>query len=111
MPEETGDQPESSWLLEPPGRGEVHVEVGLGSDTELSPEARSALERLLGSLEESEQAEVAGFACVSGRAPTTGSARASGGACPGRRGPAWRGSTAASGSWSEGVPLQRLGRA
>jgi hypothetical protein len=66
MPEETGDQPESSWLLEPPGQGEVHVEIGLGSDTELSPEARSALERLLGSLEESEQAEVAGFACVIG---------------------------------------------
>src|SRR5437763_16072054 len=66
MPEETGDQPESRWLLQPPGRGEVHVEVGVGSDVELSPEARGALERLLSSLEASGGAEVAGFASVSG---------------------------------------------
>ena len=69
MPEETGDQPESRWLLQPPGRGEVHVEVGVGSDVELSPEARGALERLLCSIESSEEAEVAGFACVIGPCP------------------------------------------
>lgn len=63
MAEGEGDQPESGWLLEPPGPDEVHVEIGLGSEVELSPEALAALERLMSSLETAEEAEVAGFAC------------------------------------------------
>jgi hypothetical protein len=69
MPDETSNQPESSWLLEPPGADEVHIAIELGSDVELSAEARDALDRLMSSLGESEEAEVGAFACVIGPCP------------------------------------------
>lgn len=62
-------EPDSDWLLEPPAPGQAHVEVGLGSEVELSPGARAALERLMQSIEGNEEAEVAGFACVIGPCP------------------------------------------
>jgi hypothetical protein len=59
MSEQGPDESETGWLLEPPGPGEVHVNIMLGSDVELSSEARAALETLMSTLEES---EVSGFA-------------------------------------------------
>ena len=46
------------WLREPPGAGEVRVFVECGDGTELSDEARRALEQLTVELS---QAEVAGY--------------------------------------------------
>jgi hypothetical protein len=62
MPEGAGGTPESEWLLEPAGPGEAQVEIGIGSEVELSPEALAALERLMASIEGEEEDEVAGFA-------------------------------------------------
>ena len=50
---------ETGWLLQPPGPGEVQVNIEIGYNVELSPEARAALETLMHGLEEE---EVAGFA-------------------------------------------------
>lgn len=47
------------WLLEPPDPGEVQFRISIGSDVELSPAARDALETLLDELRGD---EVAGFA-------------------------------------------------
>ena len=58
MPDDPHDEFESRWLLEPPAPGTVHIKVAVGSEVELSPEARAALETLMSSLEES---EVSGF--------------------------------------------------
>ena len=58
MPDEPHDESESAWLLEPPVPGTVQIRVAVGSEAELSPEARAALEALMSSLEES---EVSGF--------------------------------------------------
>jgi hypothetical protein len=66
MAEDTGDRAESSWLLEPPGADEVHIEIGIGAEADLSPEARAALDRLLDELGEREDVEVAAFECSIG---------------------------------------------
>ncbi|MEZ5141016.1 MAG: hypothetical protein R2726_00630 [Acidimicrobiales bacterium] len=50
---------DDSWLLEPPGSGEVTLHFAAGSDVELSEEARQALETLLSEITGQ---EVAGFA-------------------------------------------------
>ena len=65
MAEETPDESESRWLLEPPGPGETHINVAIGSDVELSPEARATLETLISSLEGS---EVSGYMLADGLA-------------------------------------------
>jgi hypothetical protein len=59
VPDDADDRAETGWLLEPPGPGEVQVNIEIGSNVELSPEARAALETLMHGLEEE---EVAGFA-------------------------------------------------
>lgn len=59
MSEDERDDAESDWLLEPPESGEIHVNIAIGSEVELSPEALGAIETLMGSLQES---EVSGFA-------------------------------------------------
>lgn len=61
MPEDEHEDAESDWLLEPPEPGEVQVNIAIGPDVELSPEAREALETLMSSLQES---EVSGFASL-----------------------------------------------
>jgi hypothetical protein len=58
MPEERPDSDEPGWLLEPPSPGEVHMNVAIGSEVELSPEARRALETLMSHLQDD---EVMGF--------------------------------------------------
>ena len=58
MPDEPHDESHSRWLVEPPAAGVVDIRVAIGSEVELSPEARAALETLISRLEES---EVSGF--------------------------------------------------
>jgi hypothetical protein len=48
----------ASWLLEPPGAGEVRLVVELGEGATLTPEAQASLEALMSQLN---QAEVEGF--------------------------------------------------
>ena len=49
---------EPTWLLEPPGAGEVELHIATGDDVELSPEAREALDRLIEAIQGH---EVTGF--------------------------------------------------
>jgi len=67
-----GDEPVSadeepvdraSWLLEPPGAGEVRLVVELGEGAELTPEVQASLETLMSQLND---AEVAGYAFNAG---------------------------------------------
>ena len=51
---------ESRWLLEPPASGNVHFRISVGSEVDLTPAAREALETLLSELQGGD--EVAGFA-------------------------------------------------
>jgi hypothetical protein len=63
MTEESGSGAlDRTFLLEPPAAGEVTIHVEVGSEVELSAEARAALEHLLGLLHD---AEVSGFAAYS----------------------------------------------
>lgn len=48
-----------SWLLEPPAPGQIHVHIEVGSDVDLSPEARAAIEKIM---EQIQDDEVTGFA-------------------------------------------------
>ena len=54
MPDDADNRTETGWLLEPPGPGEVQVNIEIGSNVELSPEARATLETLMHGLEEEE---------------------------------------------------------
>jgi hypothetical protein len=49
----------SSWLLEPPAAGEVHLHISIGEGTELTPEIQAALDQLMAAVH---QEDVAGFA-------------------------------------------------
>lgn len=50
--------PGSRWLLEPPAPGDINFRIRVGTDVELSPAARDALETLLAELRGE---EVSGF--------------------------------------------------
>jgi len=58
MAEDPERDDDATWLLEPPGSGEIHITLAVGSDVELSVEARAALENLIGLMQD---AEVSGF--------------------------------------------------
>jgi hypothetical protein len=58
MAEESIDQ--TKWLVDPPGPGQVSVQVALGEGVELSDEQRGLLDALLASLQQVDE-EVAGF--------------------------------------------------
>jgi hypothetical protein len=47
MTSESGDSIERRWLVEPPGRQELHFQVKAGDRAEITPEIREAFERLL----------------------------------------------------------------
>lgn len=59
MPDDVHNDEESTWLLEPPSSGEVHVSIAIGAEVELSADAMAALETLMSRLQES---ELSGFA-------------------------------------------------
>lgn len=49
---------DSNWLLSPPAPGQIHVHIEMGSEVELSPEARAAIETLVSRIQDD---EVSGF--------------------------------------------------
>jgi hypothetical protein len=59
-PDATDD---GNWLLEPPAPGRLHVHIEVGSDVDLSPEARGAIERLMTQIQDD---EVMGFEIACG---------------------------------------------
>jgi hypothetical protein len=52
-------QDDVRWLLEPPAPGEIHFHLDIGDTTDLTPEARAAIERLMAAL--SPDTDVAGY--------------------------------------------------
>ena len=54
------------WLLEPPEAGQVHLHFEVGEGTELTPEAREAVEAITRALAEP---EVTGYACSPFKCP------------------------------------------
>src|SRR5690348_17168803 len=72
MADETDDELDTGWLLEPPANDRIHLYVAVGPEVELSDEARSALERLMSALQEEEVSgfdfsEMAAFKCPAQR--------------------------------------------
>jgi len=59
VPDDADNLGDSGWLLQPPGPGELQVDIEIGENVELSTKARAAIETLMNGLEED---EVAGFA-------------------------------------------------
>jgi hypothetical protein len=47
MTNQSQDQSGSSWLVEPPGPGEVHFEIALGEGLTMTEETQQAIEALL----------------------------------------------------------------
>jgi hypothetical protein len=50
MASEPAERPDAQWLLSPPGPGEVQIHLAVGEGTQLTPEIRQALERLVSAL-------------------------------------------------------------
>lgn len=82
------EQQGHEWIVEPPGAGEVKVQLAVGEGVELTDEQKAALNELLQALE-GEEAEVVGHSMVHNCNLSCGELKCDGGLQVGLTGSNW----------------------